>query len=604
MDDFGRQRRLTTVIIIGLLYFTVGAASIVLAGVAATSQMVSFWRLSAFVICGVVFAAHIAYEHFRLRSRARVTAWQTSVAVAIGGFALALAANLHDLGSAAGYRPRMLIALVAWPLITAVPAFIAALVVAAGLGMKRRRPVGRGSLLVLGLLFVQGLSAFPSRAQVDLELPPEYPDDPPGAPAVSRHTPAASPSFGRFTSIQVNVNGSGANIVEDAANEPSIAVDPFDHNRMAIGWRQFDTIRSNFRQAGFAYSTNGGLNWMAGKIQPGVFRSDPVLGVDSDGDFFFLSLDSDFNTQLFPSINHGMTWGAPVLSDGGDKPWMTIDRTSGPGQNHIYQAWSVGGFSNIPNFNRSNDGGMSFLSPSLVPNAPRFGTLDVAADGTLFIVGVNNAEPGIAVARSTDAQGGLANPTFVMAYPNLGGSLRGSVSPNPEGLLGQLWLAVDRSTGPHAGWIYVLASVATATDPLDVHFIRSSDGGATWSTPIRVNDDPAGTGAHQWFGTMSVSPDGRIDAVWNDTRGSSDITVSALYYSCSTDGGATWSDNEQASPTWNSMLGFPKQRKIGDYYHMISDSSGADLAYAATFNNEQDVYYLRITPPPVAADFG
>ncbi|MHC4142570.1 MAG: hypothetical protein ACYSUF_12105, partial [Planctomycetota bacterium] len=36
------------------------------------------------------------------------------------------------------------------------------------------------------------------------------------------------------------------------------------------------------------------------------------------------------------------------------------------------------------------------------------------------------------------------------------------------------------------------------------------------------------------------------------------------------------------------------QNKLGDYYDMISDRVGADLAYAATFNGEQDVFYLRI----------
>jgi hypothetical protein len=85
-----------------------------------------------------VFAAHIAHEHFRLRNTARPTAWHTSTAVALGAFAVALAANIHDLGSASGYRPRLLIALVAWPVLTAVPAFIVALAVAAGLGVKRR----------------------------------------------------------------------------------------------------------------------------------------------------------------------------------------------------------------------------------------------------------------------------------------------------------------------------------------------------------------------------------------------------------------------------------------------------------------------------------
>jgi len=98
-----------------------------------------------------------------------------------------------------------------------------------------------------------------------------------------------------------------------------------------------------------------------------------------------------------------------------------------------------------------------------------------------------------------------------------------------------------------------------------------------------------------------VSPAGRIDAVWYDTRGSADSTMSALYYSCSNDGGATWSASEQASPTWRSTLGWPKQKKIGDYIHMVSDATGADLAYAATFANEQNVYYVRLTPSQTAA---
>jgi hypothetical protein len=46
---------------------------------------------------------------------------------------------------------------------------------------------------------------------------------------------------------------------------------------------------------------------------------------------------------------------------------------------------------------------------------------------------------------------------------------------------------------------------------------------------------------------------------------------------------------------WDSHLGWPQQNKIGDYYHMYSDNGGASLAYAATFNGEEDVYFLRIS---------
>ena len=143
MNKSGRQRWLITVAFVGLLYPAVGIISASLAGAAVSDQMRFIWRLSAFIISAVVFAAHIAYEHFRLRSTARSTAWHTSGAVAFGAFGLALMANIHDLGSASGYRSRMLIALITWPLITAVPAFIVALVVAFGLGVKRLRDSAR-----------------------------------------------------------------------------------------------------------------------------------------------------------------------------------------------------------------------------------------------------------------------------------------------------------------------------------------------------------------------------------------------------------------------------------------------------------------------------
>ncbi len=80
---------------------------------------------------------------------------------------------------------------------------------------------------------------------------------------------------------------------------------------MAIGWRQFDTISSNFRQAGFGFTTDGGLNWtFPGAIEPGVFRSDPVLDSDSAGNFYYNSLTNSptFYCDVFKSSNGGATW--------------------------------------------------------------------------------------------------------------------------------------------------------------------------------------------------------------------------------------------------------------------------------------------------------
>jgi hypothetical protein len=181
---------------------------------------------------------------------------------------------------------------------------------------------------------------------------------------------------------------------------------------------------------------------------------------------------------------------------------------------------------------------------------------------------------------------------------NLGGSTAFGGALNPSGLLGQVNIAADRSNTGSRGNIYILGSVTPSfADPVDVHLIRSIDGGDTWSTPIRINDDPQGTGAWQWMGTMSVAPNGRIDVVWLDTRNAGNpatTTTSELYYASSVDGGVSWSSNIVVSPPFDSTLGFPVQQKMGDYFHMISDIDGANLAYTATFNGEEDVYFLRI----------
>ena len=89
-------------------------------------------------------------------------------------------------------------------------------------------------------------------------------------------SPSLSVVFGFYTSVQINVDVQGQNIVGDAANEPSIAVSPTNPSKIVIGWRQFNTITSDFREAGWSYTTDAGATWtFPGSLEPGIFRSDP-----------------------------------------------------------------------------------------------------------------------------------------------------------------------------------------------------------------------------------------------------------------------------------------------------------------------------------------
>jgi hypothetical protein len=185
---------------------------------------------------------------------------------------------------------------------------------------------------------------------------------------------------------------------------------------------------------------------------------------------------------------------------------------------------------------------------------------------------------------------------------DLGGPLvYGLAGVNPVGLLGQAWIAVDRSSGSNAGNVYVLSSVTNDPGNLaNVMFSRSTDGGTTWSAPIRINDDSPTQNACHWFGTLSVAPNGRVDACWNDTRHSPTNAFSELYYSWSEDGGLTWAPNRPLSPPFNHSLGYPMQNKMGDYIAMVSLDEGACIAYTATFNGEQDIYFVRAEMPITA----
>ncbi|HZX63656.1 MAG TPA: T9SS type A sorting domain-containing protein [Bacteroidales bacterium] len=406
---------------------------------------------------------------------------------------------------------------------------------------------------------------------------------------------------GIFTA-QVNVNASGQNILGDAGNEPNIAVNPLNPNRIVIGWRQFDDVNSNFRQAGWSYTSDAGQTWtFPGVIEPGIFRSDPVLDYDSAGNFYYNSLTSDvtYHCKVFKSNNGGAIWDAGVEAKGGDKQWMTIDRTQGVGSGNIYSSWTSYYSSCPPGFfTRSTDGGSSFEDCVYVGGNPYWGTMAVGNDGELYIDGSGQYD-GIVVAKSTNAQipGSLISWDFPVSV-EMDGYITGNSPINPVGILGQANIDVDRSNGPGRGNVYVLASVQrlSNSDPGDVMFAKSTDGGQTWSFPIQINDDP-GMINTQWFGTMSVAPNGRIDAVWLDTRDAppgSDL--SALYYSYSTNQGDTWSVNEKLSDSFDPHIGYPQQDKMGDYFDMESGNTGAHLAWANTLNGEEDVYYSFINP--------
>jgi hypothetical protein len=119
------------VLLAGVAYLLIGRLFVI------PTTHVQAWRLAAWLLSGVVIALHIGHEHFRLGHTPRVTAAHAALAVAIGAFALAVTAMVRSMWITAAIRPVWLLALLIWPLATAVPALLVAFVAAAVLARIR-----------------------------------------------------------------------------------------------------------------------------------------------------------------------------------------------------------------------------------------------------------------------------------------------------------------------------------------------------------------------------------------------------------------------------------------------------------------------------------
>jgi hypothetical protein len=117
-----RRSWVRTAVFVGIVYALVGIVF------AVPATHVRAWRLAAWIVSIMAYAAHIACERFRLRNSPGSASLHVALAAALGAFGLAVGANIHSLsaGPANQHRHLLLLALGVWPVITALPAFFVA----------------------------------------------------------------------------------------------------------------------------------------------------------------------------------------------------------------------------------------------------------------------------------------------------------------------------------------------------------------------------------------------------------------------------------------------------------------------------------------------
>jgi hypothetical protein len=406
--------------------------------------------------------------------------------------------------------------------------------------------------------------------------------------------------FGQTQQV-VAVSNSSASDPE----EVTIAINPVNPQIVAAG--------SNINY--FYRSTNGGTSWTQSTMPAGTW-GDPCIIFDGTGNLLYATLTNQtggyfidrLRVNRWPST--GTTWagvtevGLRPPRAGQDKEWLVADMTNSPYKGNIYMSWTefdsyaskATSDSSRVRFSRSTNGGQTWSAPIYISDK-NGDCLDSSntVEGAVPCVGPNgevyvawNGPAGFALDKSVDGGVTFGKDSSIIVTP--GGWC--FLIPGLQRANGMPIICCDLSTSPYRGNLYICWSdLRNGAGNPDIFLIKSTDGGKTWGTVKKVNND--NTTRVQFFPWMCVDQvTGAVYIVFYDRRNTTG-NATEVYLARSIDGGETFENIRinQTAFTPNDSVFF------GDYTNIAARNNVVYPIWMRMDNKTTSIWTAVVTFP-------
>jgi len=433
-------------------------------------------------------------------------------------------------------------------------------------------------------------------------------------------------SFRRLTALGAtagtNVRGSGAQTV--SRSESDIRINYWDPTKIIAA---SNNIGGSGMQGEY-YSTDGGVTWGQSSLplaSGDAFHSDPTVDWSSDGTAWSTTMGINsgstvLKVQSYRSANGGATWTFDGTISGSqtntDKQMQWIDHSATSAfANNNYVIWHNG---NPAFMNRRTSSGWG--TPIQVSDAQATGTC-IGADvktnsaGDVFGFFPDTGSRGIFVAKSTNGGASYGTPVKIrttfrgydIGVPSFnsrralvyvsGGVYKNGTTNNVYAL----WTDLSGDAGCSSTTSEPGSSV-TSTCKTRIWFTRSTDGGATWSTAVKLNNQ---SGLNDQFNSFLAvdETNGTLGAIYYDTVADAGRLKVDVYYQMSSDGGATWQAAVKVTTamTDETVSGADSGNQFGDYNSLSGYANSFFPSWTDRRNNaKEEIWTAKVTTSTTA----